>query len=195
MTETSAGGPPASIARRRSRSSRPDRGRRRCARSHRPESGRPPAPRGARSPRRAAGRHGSPTLAAARRQRQRIGLGSAGGEDDVVAARRRPRRDRGPRLLDQPARRAALGMDRRRIAGEFPAPQPSPPAPRGAAAWSRSSRDRPGQASVYVTLDACRQITAGDLIAIGDRRRLQCTLRLERAPDAQEACFLPLASC
>ena len=54
--------------------------------------------------------------------------------------------DRGPRVLDQPAGLAAFGMDRGRVAAEIPRRSHRLPALRGEAAWSHSSRDRPGQA-------------------------------------------------
>ena len=70
-------------------------------------------------------------------------LGGAGGEDQLVglAAERPPATSR-PRPLDERARGAPLGMDRGRVARRGPWPRPSPPAPRGAAAPSRSGRDR-----------------------------------------------------
>ena len=49
-----------------------------------------------------------------RRQRQRIGLGSTRGEDDVARLGTDRGGDTGPRLLDQPAGLAALGMHRGR---------------------------------------------------------------------------------
>ena len=71
-------------------------------------------------------------------------------ENTTSCGRRADRRgDRGPRILDQPARLPALGVNRGRVAAQIPRAQPSPAAPRGEAAWSHSSRDRPGQALPY----------------------------------------------
>ena len=66
-----------------------------------------------------------------RRQRQRVGLGAAGGEHHVARLGADQRRDLLARLLDQAARRAALGVDRGRVAGQRPAPPPWRRAPRG----------------------------------------------------------------
>ena len=53
-------------------------------------------------------------------QRQRIGLGSTGREDDVSRHRADRARDDGPGVLDQSAGLAALGVDRGGIAAEIP---------------------------------------------------------------------------
>ena len=53
-----------------------------------------------------------------RRKRERIRFRSARGEDDVLRLGADGRGNRGARILDQPPRLAALGMDRRRIAAE-----------------------------------------------------------------------------
>ncbi len=86
------------------------------------------------------------------------------------------RRNRGPRVLDQPARLPALRHGRRTGCRRCPRPPPSPAAPRGEAAWSRSSRDRPGQTYLYnityigLQMAQCTRCTGTiSLIAIGDR--------------------------
>ena len=105
-----------------------------------------------------------------RRQRQRIGLGSAGGEHHILRPGADGRRDGGAGILDQPARLPPFGMDRGRIAGHLPGGRHRLPAPRGAAAWSHSSRDRPGQAFPY------------NITYIG--QRLPRASASQRAPDA-----------
>ena len=62
------------------------------------------------------------------------------------AARADQRRDLLARVLDQAPRRAALGVDRRRIAGHVQRAIIGGPRLAAAAARSRSSRDRPASA-------------------------------------------------
>src|SRR3954466_896121 len=55
----------------------------------------------------------------ARRQRQRVGFGSRGGENHVPRQRADGGRKQGPRVFDKPSRLAPLGMNRGGIADEL----------------------------------------------------------------------------
>ncbi len=142
MTETSARTCPAAPP-----SARPDRRCPRrspgCSRPAPAQSGRPAAPKDARSPKPAAGRSSAPRARRpARRQRQRIGLGPAGGEGDFRRIRADQRRDLRPRLLDRPGGRRGPRHGPRTDFRSVPAPPAWPRAPAAAAARSRSSPDR-----------------------------------------------------
>ena len=120
ITDTSAGGPPSSIARRRARSSTPARVTPMVPIAS--GANRPPASTEACSMAETSNRlAGSPGASPKpRRQRQRIRLGSARCKHDISRQRADSAGDRGPRVLDEFARLAALGMYRGRIAGEIP---------------------------------------------------------------------------
>ena len=146
ITETSAGGAFGEHARSWSRSTTPSRVT--PMRSMRSAANRPPASTEACSiAETTADQPACRPSRAARRQRQRIGLGPTGGEIRRSAARRRPP----PRSLaraSSTSRRAARpsawtddGLPPRSIAAAIAA------APPAAAAWSHSSRDRPARQS------------------------------------------------
>ena len=107
--------------------------------------GRRPARRGARSRRRAsrrAARVGVAPRPVEALDGQVVALGAAGGEDDLGRPRAQRRGDPLARLLDEPARPAARGVQRRGVADVRAAPRPSPRRPRAASAWWRRGRGR-----------------------------------------------------
>ena len=148
------------------------------------QSARPPAPTDARSPRPAGARAAAPCRPERRRQRQRIGLGAAGGEDDVAGS--------APTSAATCSRASSIS---RRAARPSPCTDDGLPA-RSSAADHRRPRLRPQRRGrIPVEIDARRLIGVLILLvripeqklANGTRQRpLQCLL-LRLADHARSA--------